>query len=72
MPCPSCTHSFASLWFLSTTTPTVYSLIGSLNKIPLALVGLFAFNIPWNLPNLGSIALGLGAGVAFAFVKSKG
>lgn len=31
--------SFASLWFLSTTTPTVYSLVGSLNKIPVAFLG---------------------------------
>ena len=28
--------SFASLWFLSTTTPTIFSLVGSLNKVPLA------------------------------------
>ncbi len=25
--------SFTSLWFLSTTTPSIYSLVGSLNKV---------------------------------------
>lgn len=27
-----CRRSFTSLWFLSTTTPSIYSLVGSLNK----------------------------------------
>eukprot|EP00887_Chlorella_sp_A99_P006839 scaffold2.g6839.t1 len=63
--------SFNALWFLSTTTPSIYSLVGSLNKIPLAVIGLLAFNVPWNLPNVASIALGLAAGVAFGFTKSR-
>jgi GDP-mannose transporter len=61
--------SFASLWFLSTTTATIYSLVGSLNKIPVAILGLVAFNIPWNPQNLASILLGLAASVVF--VKAK-
>ncbi|KAK9834818.1 hypothetical protein WJX81_000894 [Elliptochloris bilobata] len=61
--------SFASLWFLSTTTATTFSLVGSLNKIPVALIGLVAFKVPWNLDNLASIALGLLAGVVFVVAK---
>jgi GDP-mannose transporter len=30
--------SFSSLWFLSQTTATIYSLVGALNKIPVAVV----------------------------------
>ncbi|PNH07851.1 GDP-mannose transporter GONST1 [Tetrabaena socialis] len=61
--------SFSSLWFLSQTTATIYSLIGSLNKIPIAIVGLLAFNEPTNLKNLSSIIIGLSAGVLFTRVK---
>lgn len=62
--------SFASLWFLSTTTATSYSLVGSLNKIPVAIIGLVAFNVPWNLENLASILVGLVAGIVFVKAKS--
>lgn len=61
--------SFASLWFLSTTTATSYSLVGSLNKIPVAVIGLVAFDVPWNMENLASIMVGLIAGIVF--VKAK-
>ncbi|BDA51640.1 GDP-mannose transporter [Coccomyxa sp. Obi] len=63
--------SFASLWFLSTTTATTYSLVGSLNKIPIAAIGLFAFNTPWNSRNAASIAVGLIAGLVFVKAKSS-
>lgn len=62
--------SFASLWFLSTTTATSYSLVGSLNKIPVAIIGLVAFNVPWNMENLASILVGLVAGIVFVKAKS--
>ena len=64
--------SFASLWFLSTTTATTYSLVGSLNKIPVALIGLFAFNVPWNIQNLASVLVGLVAGIIFVKAKASG
>ncbi|CAG9466130.1 unnamed protein product [Pedinophyceae sp. YPF-701] len=57
--------SFASLWFLSTATPTIYSLTGSLNKIPLAALGIFLFNVQTSAANLVSIAIGLSAGIVF-------
>ncbi|PNW74619.1 hypothetical protein CHLRE_12g490050v5 [Chlamydomonas reinhardtii] len=63
--------SFSSLWFLSQTTATIYSLIGSLNKIPIAIVGMLAFAEPTNPKNLSSIVIGLGAGVMFTQYKSK-
>ncbi|EFJ47809.1 hypothetical protein VOLCADRAFT_105037 [Volvox carteri f. nagariensis] len=63
--------SFSSLWYLSQTTATIYSLVGALNKIPVAIVGLLAFAEPTNPKNLTSIVIGLGAGVLFTQVKSK-
>jgi len=61
--------SFTSLWFLSTTTATTYSLVGSLNKVPIALLGLFAFGAPATPQNIASIAVGLAASAVFVLAK---
>jgi len=61
--------SFTSMWFLHQTGPTTYSLVGSLNKVPISLAGLVLFNVPLSLPNLFSILFGLFAGVVFARAK---
>ena len=63
--------SYAALWFLSTTTPTTYSLVGSLNKIPVAVIGIVVFAAPTTAANLGSIAVGLLAGVLFVRAKQR-
>lgn len=63
--------SFASLWFLSTTTPTIYSLVGSLNKIPVAFAGMLLFDAAVSSKNVVSVCIGLLAGVLFAFAKSR-
>jgi GDP-mannose transporter len=63
--------SYAALWFLSTTTPTTYSLVGSLNKIPVAIVGIVIFRAPTTPANLASILVGLIAGVLFVRAKQR-
>lgn len=64
--------SFSSLWFLSLSTATIYSLVGALNKIPVAIIGLLVFREPTNPKNLASIILGLAAGVVFVYAKTRG
>ncbi|XP_078161858.1 GDP-mannose transporter GONST2-like isoform X2 [Carex rostrata] len=61
--------SFTSVWFLHQTSPTTYSLIGSLNKIPLSVAGILLFKVPVSIPNLFSILFGLFAGIFFAKAK---
>jgi GDP-mannose transporter len=51
------------------TTATIYSLVGALNKIPVAVVGLAVFHEPTNPKNLASIIIGLLAGVLFVQAK---
>lgn len=63
--------SVASMWFLSCTTATTFSLVGSLNKIPLALLGMLLFKAPTSLNNVISVMTGLAAGVVFAHAKSQ-
>ncbi|XP_050237117.1 GDP-mannose transporter GONST2-like [Mercurialis annua] len=61
--------SFTSMWFLHQTGPTTYSLVGSLNKIPISIAGLVLFKVPLSLANLISILFGLFAGIFFARAK---
>ncbi|RWR92802.1 GDP-mannose transporter GONST1 isoform X1 [Cinnamomum micranthum f. kanehirae] len=61
--------SFTSMWFLHQTGATTYSLVGSLNKIPLSIFGIVLFKVPTSLENLVSILFGLLAGVFFAKAK---
>lgn len=64
--------SFSGLWFLSQTTATIYSLVGALNKIPVAIVGIVAFHEASSAKNAMSIAIGLFAGVLFVHAKARG
>ncbi|XP_057826401.1 GDP-mannose transporter GONST1 isoform X2 [Cryptomeria japonica] len=61
--------SFTSMWFLHQTGPTTYSLVGSLNKIPLSIAGILLFKVPTSMENFLSILFGLFAGVLFAKAK---
>ncbi|CAA0826208.1 GDP-mannose transporter GONST1, partial [Striga hermonthica] len=63
--------SFTSMWFLHQTGATTYSLVGSLNKIPLSVAGILLFNVPTSLENSASIFFGLLAGVMFARAKMR-
>ncbi|KAJ8769161.1 hypothetical protein K2173_000936 [Erythroxylum novogranatense] len=63
--------SFTSMWFLHQTGATTYSLVGSLNKIPLSIAGIFLFKVPTSLENSASILFGLLAGVFFAKAKMR-
>ncbi|KAK8652694.1 hypothetical protein V6N13_126719 [Hibiscus sabdariffa] len=63
--------SFTSMWFLHQTGATTYSLIGSLNKIPLSVAGIVLFKVPTSLENSASIFFGLLAGVFFARAKIR-
>ncbi|KAK9159023.1 hypothetical protein Scep_005597 [Stephania cephalantha] len=63
------TISFTSMWFLSQTGPTTYSLVGSLNKIPLSVAGIILFSVPLSISSMFSILFGLFAGVLFARAK---
>lgn len=63
--------SFASMWCMSRTSATVYSLTGSMNKVIVAVVGMWFFKEPTNATNLTSIVVGLVAGYIFVFAKSQ-
>ncbi|KAI3972253.1 hypothetical protein MKW92_016488 [Papaver armeniacum] len=63
--------SFTSMWFLHQTGATTYSLVGSLNKIPLSVAGILLFHVPTSFQNFTSILFGLFAGGFFARAKTR-
>lgn len=63
--------SFTVMWFLSTTTPATFSIVGCLNKVPISLLGLLFFDKDWSIANVSSVMLGLLAGLLFVLAKIK-
>jgi len=63
--------SFASFWTVKATSPTTYSVVGSLNKIPLTIIGVIVFNTPLSLLGGVSIVIGLSGGVVYSLFKHK-
>jgi GDP-mannose transporter len=63
--------NLASYLCLATTSPTTYSMVGALNKVPLAFIGTYAFHT--KLTFLGSVYVGLSmaAGTLYAFAKAR-
>lgn len=63
--------SFASIWCMSRTSATMFSLTGSMNKVVVAAVGMWLFHEPVEPLNLLSVGMGLVAGMLFVFAKQK-
>ena len=61
--------SISSFYCVRLTSPTTYSIVGSLNKIPLAIFSIIIFRTPVNTTNAMGICLGLSAGVSYAVTK---
>jgi GDP-mannose transporter len=55
---------------MSTSTATLYSLTGGMNKVIVATAGIILFDESSGWRNLLSIAIGLAAGIVFVFAKA--
>ncbi|VUG16061.1 VRG4 [Brettanomyces bruxellensis] len=63
--------SYCSGWCIRVTSSTTYSMVGALNKLPIALSGLIFFDAPINFFSVSSIFIGFAAGVLYAVAKQK-
>ncbi|CAI4061091.1 hypothetical protein SUVZ_05G1110 [Saccharomyces uvarum] len=63
--------SYCSGWCVRVTSSTTYSMVGALNKLPIAFAGLVLFNAPRNLLSFLSIFLGFLSGILYAVAKQK-
>ncbi|KAI8070895.1 hypothetical protein BC940DRAFT_235045 [Gongronella butleri] len=64
--------SYASAWCVRTTSSTTYSMVGALNKLPIAASGILFFGDPATFANVAAIALGFVAGLVYSYAKTFG
>lgn len=61
--------SYTSAWCVRVTSSTTYSMVGALNKLPIALSGLIFFDAPVTLASVSAIAVGFVSGIVYALAK---
>ena len=63
--------SYTSAWCVRVTTSTTYSMVGALNKLPIAISGLVFFDAPVTFPSVSAIGIGFVSGIVYALAKVK-
>ena len=63
--------SYTSAWCVRVTSSTTYSMVGALNKLPIALSGLVFFDAPVTFGSVGAIVIGFVSGIFYAVAKSR-
>lgn len=63
--------SYCSAWCVRVTSSTTYSMVGALNKLPIALSGLVFFEAAVNFWSVSSIFVGFVSGLVYAVAKQK-
>ncbi|KAF7518925.1 hypothetical protein G7054_g13269 [Neopestalotiopsis clavispora] len=63
--------SYTSAWCIRVTTSTTYSMVGALNKLPIAISGLIFFNAPVTIGSVTAIILGSVSGLVYAWAKIR-
>ncbi|KAI9796823.1 MAG: GDP-mannose transporter into the lumen of the Golgi [Piccolia ochrophora] len=63
--------SYTSAWCVRVTSSTTYSMVGALNKLPIAVSGLVFFDAPVTFPSVSAIAVGFVSGIVYALAKVK-
>ncbi|KAK2732473.1 GDP-mannose transporter into the lumen of the Golgi [Onygenales sp. PD_40] len=63
--------SYTSAWCVRVTSSTTYSMVGALNKLPIALSGLVFFDAPVTFPSVSAIFVGFVSGIVYALAKVK-
>ena len=63
--------SYCSAWCIRVTSSTTYSMVGSLNKLPIAISGLIFFDAPVTFGSVAAIAIGFVSGLVYTFAKIR-
>ncbi|KAG0163511.1 GDP-mannose transporter into the lumen of the Golgi [Apophysomyces sp. BC1034] len=62
--------SYASAWCVRTTSSTTYSMVGALNKLPIAASGILFFGDRATMGNITAIIVGFVAGLVYSYAKT--
>ena len=63
--------SYTSAWCVRVTSSTTYSVVGALNKLPIAVSGLIFFDAPVTIPSVSAIIVGFVSGIVYAVSKVR-
>jgi GDP-mannose transporter len=63
--------SYCSAWCIRVTSSTTYSMVGALNKLPIAISGLVFFDAPITFGSVTAIFVGFVSGLVFAWAKVR-
>jgi GDP-mannose transporter len=63
--------SYTTAWCIRVTSSTTYSMVGALNKLPVAASGMIFFGDPVNFGSVSAISVGFLAGVLYAIAKNN-
>jgi len=63
--------SYTSAWCVRVTSSTTYSMVGTLNKLPIAISGLIFFEVPVTVPSVSAIAFGFISGIVYTVAKTR-
>merc|ERR1711939_1235976 len=62
--------SYTTTWCVRTTSSTTFSMVGALNKLPVAASGMVFFGDPVTVGSVSSVLTGFIAGLVYAVAKS--
>lgn len=63
--------SYTSAWAVRVTSSTTYSMVGALNKLPIAISGLVFFDAPVTFGSVSAIFFGFVSGIVYALAKVR-
>lgn len=63
--------SYCSAWCIRVTSSTTYSMVGALNKLPIAVSGLVFFSAPVTVGSVSAIFIGFVSGIVYAWAKVR-
>ncbi len=61
--------NFASLWCVGSTSATTYAIVGSLNKVPITILGFFLFDVKMTDRGIMYVVLATLGGFMYAYTK---
>ena len=63
--------SYSTAWCVRVTSSTTYSMVGSLNKLPIAIAGMVFFETRVTFMSLLGVFLALNAGLVYSYAKTR-
>jgi len=63
--------SYTTAWCIRTTSSTTYSMVGALNKLPVATSGMMFFGDPVTFGSVSAVGVGFFAGLLYAVAKNN-